>query len=187
MSSPSIGGISFSQNAFRLEDESGPEPDELDAFRRFMNGRPLLPSQWPLWQEWLDQMQDTTLQCTVTSVILLYPQPTDYQRWRIWAAPWHLRAGQRMLFLPILRAHALGIPVGNWWLFDDATLSIGGEVITGPLVDQYRRGRDLAIEHAADIAELETAAVLHGTGRDVQWVSPAVSGGGCGLSAGLPG
>ena len=151
-----ICGIEFRQEAFRLEWQPGPPADELDAYQRYLDGAPLLPARWPLWQAWLNRVREMTTQCTVSRVVLLDDQPTKYQQWRMWAAPWHRIAGENILFMRLSEARERGIPVSNWWLFDDELLAVDGHRITGLEVSAYRRGRDLALRHAMP-AETSTA------------------------------
>lgn len=152
MTGPAICGIEFQKSAFRLEWQQNPLLEELDAYQRYLNGKPLLPSGWAEWQAWLDRVEQMTLRCTISRVVLLDEQPTRYQEWRMWAAAWHRRAGENILFMPLRDAENLGIPIGNWWLFDDATVldpaDITRQLITGPEVRHYHAWRDLAVAHA---------------------------------------
>jgi hypothetical protein len=146
-----ICGIEFRQEAFRLEWQQGPQDGELDAYQRWLAGDPLPPLKWPEWQAWLDRVQEMTRQVTISRVVLLDDQPTSYQLWRQWGAPWHHRAGEKILFMPHREANRLGIPVGNWWAFDRQRVAhINGNLITGPEAGAYLTGCDLAIQHASE-------------------------------------
>lgn len=149
MSNPAIRGVRFRASAFRLELQRGPQSDEVDAFEHYREGEPLVPGRWPAWQDWLNRVAEMTRQCTVTRVILLDTPPCEYQQWRIWAAPWHRRAGEVILFMPAGEAADLGIPTGNWWLLDDTLVTDDGSVITGRTAHRYSRYRDLVLKHAA--------------------------------------
>jgi hypothetical protein len=145
-----ILGIDFSREAFRLEWQQGPQAEELDAYHRWLNQEPLPPNRWRDWQEWLDRVQVMTRDVDIIRVILLDQQPTQYQQWRIWGAPWHHLAGEKILFMPHREAIRLSIPIGNWWVFDQTqVVDISGTMITGPLMDTYLTGRDCAIRNAA--------------------------------------
>jgi hypothetical protein len=149
----------YQADAFRLEWQQHPVPDEQDAYQRFLAGSPLLPAQWPDWQGWLERVREWTRRGKVISrVILLDDQPCPYQQWRIWGATWHVTAGEGILFLPCSKAGELGIPVGNWWLFDDkrvvtmkvaAAGEVSGYTLTTEVSD-YCAWRDLAVRHAAE-------------------------------------
>ena len=146
-----ICGVEFRQEAFRLEWQQEPQAEEMDAYQRYLGGAPLLPASWPLWQAWLNRVQEMTVQCTISRVVLLDDQPTRYQQWRMWAAPWHRNAGESILFMPLRKAEGLGIPVGNWWVFDHRHVKdISGNLITGPRAAACLTGCDLAIQHASE-------------------------------------
>jgi hypothetical protein len=146
-----ICGIEFRQDAFRLEWQQAPQDGELAAYQRWLDGEPLLPLKWPEWQAWLDRVQEMTRHVTISRVILLDDQPTSYQQWRRWGAPWHHRAGEKILFMQHREAKRLGIPIGNWWAFDRQHVAdLNGTLIAGPQVSAYLTGRDLAVQHAAE-------------------------------------
>jgi hypothetical protein len=145
-----IAGTGFRRDAFRLEWQQGPSAGEHDAYQRFLDGDPLTPAGWPEWQAWLSRVQQMTKRALISRVVLLDQPPTQYQQWRIWAAPWHQLAGEDVRFLQYREAQDLGLPIGNWWLFDSEVLvDINGTRTTGPAgTVLYRRGRDLALLHA---------------------------------------
>lgn len=156
MSPPQIAGVAFGTSAFRMEDQDGPQTDELAAFELYQRGRPLLPEKWPLWKQWLTRVQDMSEHCTITRVVLLSTPPSDYQAWRIWGAHWNRLYGEQMLFMPRSQARELAVPLGNWWWLDDEKLLIDGQVVTDGRVERYRRGSVLALQHAT---ATETAVV----------------------------
>lgn len=146
-----ICGVNFDRDAFRLEHQAGPQPEELDAYHRWLEGNPLLPVRWRDWQAWLDRVQVMTREVEIIRVILLDSPLTQYQQWRMWGTPWHHLAGEKILFLPCQQATRLGVPDGNWWVFDRQYVAdINGTVITGPEVNAYLTGRDIAIRNAAE-------------------------------------
>jgi len=145
----------FERTAYRQEYQVQPLLFEQDAFRQYLAGSPLEPAAWPVWQDWLDRVQSMTAAGKLISrVILLDAQPTPYQQWRLWSAPWHGRAGEDIRFLPVSEAGALG----NWWLFDDSRVVLQRftddgrldefRLITGPEVVSYCTWRDYAMRHA---------------------------------------
>lgn len=155
------------RTVFRLEDQKSPMTFEQDAYQQFLEGSPLEPREWPAWQDWLDRVRVMTSRGKqVSRIAIIDEPPVPYQQWRMWAAPWHHDAGERLQFLPYHKAKELHIPVGNWWLFDDEqavymTFTETGGVgemtlVTGPVVGAYRRWRDLAVSHA-ETAESVTA------------------------------
>ena len=78
-------------------------------------------------------------------------QPASYQQWRQWGAPWHHQAGEKILFMPHREAKRLGIPIGNWWVFDhERVADMDGNLITGSRAAACLAGCDLAIRHAAE-------------------------------------
>ena len=56
----------------------------------------------------------------VARVRILEEPPTDYQRWLLWASPWHAAAGEDIRYLPRSQAERISLPlVNDWWLLDD--------------------------------------------------------------------
>jgi hypothetical protein len=92
-------------------------------------------------------------------VRLVDEPPTSYQQWALECTPWHERSGDRIRYLSRHEAGRLGIPVENWWLFDNTTvvaLTYGsGEVPIKTLIAKsaeirkYRAWCELALAHAA--------------------------------------
>ena len=106
---------------------------------------------------------------TVSRVRVLDEPPTDYQRWLLWADPWHAAAGEDIRYIPRSRAVRVGLPLAHdWWLLDDTRVitmrfTPDGEVdgkmlITDPeLVAKYRAWHSIAVRNAIP-AESVTAA-----------------------------
>lgn len=150
----------FRRSAFRLE--TRPQyalTVERPAFERFLAGAPLPPSALSWWREWLDEVGVLTRQGKrIGRVRVLSDPPTRYQEWGLWGTAWHIRAGEDIRYLPRRTADVLGIPMGDWWLFDDQQLvamtftpqgDIAGKMlITGPAVSDCCAWRDLAVRHA---------------------------------------
>ena len=70
-------------------------------FERFLAGPPTPPPQLDWWQPWLEQIARLTRDGKhIARVRVLAEPPTAYQRWEIWAAPWHAQAGEDIRYLP---------------------------------------------------------------------------------------
>lgn len=153
-----LGMFRDCQATFRLEWQPDPMPDELDAFRAWQEGNPLLPSQWPMWGEWLDFTR--SLGGKIIRVRLVDDPPTSYQQWGMWAIRYHRDAGDDIRCMPRGRAETLGIVAGNWWLFREAEherLIIMDGTSKTLVTDQekitvHRAWRDLALSHTEVMA-----------------------------------
>jgi hypothetical protein len=133
---------------------------EEEAVAGFLAGNPRSPGEYPEWRSWLDEMRELTGQGKrISRVRVVDDPPTGYQRWAMWCTRWHAEAGEDIRYLPRATAGDLGIPSGDWWLFDDATLVVtaftsdgqadGRTLITNPaLVGRYVAWRDTAVRHA---------------------------------------
>lgn len=162
---------SFREAAFYLETRDTYALDyETDDFARFLAGDPQPPTEISWWRPWLDQIRSLTQQGKqITRVRVLAEPPSDYQRWGLWALPWHVRAGERVMYMGRREAARAGLPLGSdWWLLDSERVIVlrytgDGHLMNMTLVTdvetvaQYREWRDLAIRHATP-AEQITAA-----------------------------
>jgi len=160
----------FRFSAFRLEtrDHYALDYEERD-FRRFLHGTPTAPTDTSWWAPWLNQIRLLTAEGKrVERVRVLAEPPSDYQRWELWAAPWHAEVGERISYLPRSQAKRIGLPAStDWWLFDGEQLVLmgfdedgritGKILVTGPEVAPYRAWRDLAVSHAAPAEEIAAA------------------------------
>lgn len=160
----------FRRSAFRFEARSQYALDyEKEDFRRFLDGRPTAPPEVGWWHPWLDQIARFAREGkTVTRTRVLAEPPTDYQRWEVWATPWHARAGEDIRYMRRGTAERLGLPLDHdWWLLDDERLIVirytdADEIASKDLstepgtVAPYRAWRDLAVRNA--IPAGETAA-----------------------------
>ena len=150
-------------DAFRIEGEPVylTSPAEGEALAGFLAGSPQPPSAFPEWQGWLDQIREWTggQGKTITRVRIIDSPPTDYQRWSVWCSRWHLDAGEGIRYLPRSAADLLGIPRGDWQLFDHNRLVLmaftatgepsGKTLVTDPaVIRRYREWRSLALRHA---------------------------------------
>lgn len=149
-------------DAFRVEGEPSylTSPAEAEALAGFVAGNPQPPSVFPVWQSWLDQVRVWISQGkTVARVRVIDDPPTDYQRWSLWCARWHCDAGEDIRYLSRETASGLGIPRGDWQMFDhnrvvlmaftDTGKPSGKTLVTEPAVIlKYRSWRSLALRHA---------------------------------------
>src|ERR1039458_3755484 len=97
---------SFRRSAFRFETRStyALSYEQAD-FDRFLAGSPVPPPA-------------TAEGTTVSRVRVLDEPPSDYQRWELWAAPWHSRAGERIAYVSRSKAMRAMLPLwlgGDWW------------------------------------------------------------------------
>lgn len=157
---------SFDRSAFRLEtrDVYALGYERAD-FERFLTGSPVPPPEVDWWRPWLDQIATFTRQGkTISRVRVVRQPPTDYQRWELWAAPWHAEAGEQISYMPRYWAKRIGLPLDyDWWLldeerlivmrFDDDGESVSDELVTDPeIVAKHLEWRDLAVRNATPAA-----------------------------------
>jgi Family of unknown function (DUF6879) len=161
----------FKQSAWRWEGRAHYAMDyEAADFERFLAGTPAAPPEVSWWRPWLDNMQSLTRQGkSIGRVRVLAEPPSDYQRWEIWATPWHAAAGEAIAYMSRSRAQGLGLPLDDdWWLFDDERLllmrfdvsgRIAGKVLVTDqdIVVRHCAWRDVAVRNATSAEE--TAAV----------------------------
>jgi hypothetical protein len=153
----------FSQSAFRLEVRGSYALDyERRDFEGFLAGSPVPPPEVDWWRPWLDRVARITREGkTISRVRVLAEPPTDYQRWHLWAAPWHASAGEGIRYLSRSTAERIGLPLADdWWLLDDErviimTFTAEGEIDSKTLVTDpesvagYRVLQDIAIRNSA--------------------------------------
>lgn len=162
---------SFHESAFYFEAQQTYALDyEAADLEQFITGSPTPPPEVGWWRPWLDQVGQLARQGKrIKRVRIISEPPSDYQRWGLWALPWHERAGERISYIQRSRAQEIGLPLAHdWWLLDDERLIIlryneagemaGKSLITDPgIVAPYRTWRDLAV-HNATTAEAIAAA-----------------------------
>jgi hypothetical protein len=96
---------------------------------------------------------------------VLTEPPGLYQQWECWGDRWHLKAGERISYLPRSRAVELGLPLQDWWLLDSSRLVVmhfgpggelvGRELVTDPqAVAEHDAWWDVAASHARPAGEL---------------------------------
>ena len=150
-----------SRTAFRLEHQREPLPGEQQAFQHWLNGNPMVPWEWPPWRDWLDlAWRHVSAGGEIRRVRLVDDPPTPYQQWGIAITSWHEQAGDHIRYLPCHAAEGLGIPVTNWWLFDDAhvvamsydTGEVPGKILISDreVIAKYLTWRELAVAHATE-------------------------------------
>ena len=159
------------RSAFRLEtrDNYALGYERAD-FERFLAGSPAPPPELDWWRPWLDQIARLTKEGKrIGRVRVLAEPPSDYQRWQIWAAPWHARAGEQIRYWPRSRAEQIPVPLTrDWWLLDDERVinmwfTDAGEIDRKILTDdpgtvaRYCRWRDLAVRNATPAEEIAAA------------------------------
>jgi hypothetical protein len=161
----------FRRSAWRWEARTHYALDYEEAdFRQFLAGRPAAPPDVPWWRPWLDNMQSLTRQGkNIGRVRVLAEPPTDYQRWEMWATPWHTAAGETIAYMSRGRALSLGLPLDDdWWLFDDERLLLmrfdesgridGKTLITdADIIARHCAWRDVAVRSATVTEEAPVA------------------------------
>jgi hypothetical protein len=151
--------LAQSRTAFRLEHQREPLPGEQAAVEHWQQGKPMVPWEWPPWRDWLDlAWRHTSAGSDISRVRLVDDPLTSYQQWAVHCTPWHERAGDHIRYLPRRTAEELGIPIQNWWLFDDVAVVLmsygSAEVPLKTLVThtaeirKHQMWRDLALGHA---------------------------------------
>src|ERR1035441_7672542 len=81
------------RSAFRLETraEYSLGYEQID-FDQWLDGHPTPPPDLDWWRPWLEQIKRLTGEGRQISRVRVLAEPlTDYQRWEMWAAPWHAR------------------------------------------------------------------------------------------------
>ena len=162
---------SFERSAFHLETrDSYALGYERADFDLFLAGTPAPPPDVDWWRPWLEQIARFTREHKrIGRVRILAEPPTDYQRWLMWADPWHADAGERIRYMPRSRALRIGLPLDHdWWLLDNERLIItrfteDGEIDSKTLVtdpeeiDRYILWRNLAVRIATPAEEIAAA------------------------------
>ena len=164
---------SFRRSAFRFETRStyALSYEQAD-FDRFLAGSPVPPPELDWWRPWLEEISRLTAEGkTVSRVRVLDEPPSDYQRWELWAAPWHSRAGERIAYVSRSKAMRAMLPLwlgGDWWLLDDERVirmqfTEDGAVEDRALIDdpgivaRFTGWRDLAVRIATPAEEFAAA------------------------------
>lgn len=162
---------SIERSAFRLETrDSYALSYEREDFDRFLDGTPTPPPDLGWWRPWLEQIKRLTSEGKrIGRVRILAEPPTRYQQWELWAAPWHVEAGEQIRYMPRSHAKRLDLPLGHdWWLLDDKRVirmwfTKAGEIDRKLLTDDreiialYLKWRDLAVRNATPAEQIAAA------------------------------
>jgi hypothetical protein len=162
---------SFRRTAFYFEAQETYALDyEAADLKQFIAGSPAPPPEISWWRPWLDQITELTRQGKrIVRVRIISEPPSDYQRWGLWALPWHARAGEKISYIQRSRTEEIGLPlVHDWWLLDDERLIVmryndAGEVAGKSLntdpdtIASYRMWRDLAVREATPAEAIAAA------------------------------
>jgi hypothetical protein len=153
----------FRTSAFRLEAQPGYVLDyERPVFEGWLAGMAVPPPEVDWWAPWLHRVAGWTAEGkTIGRVRVLAEPPTTYQRWLMWAAPWHAEVGEKLRYMPRGRAEQIRLPLAaDWWLLDDERVIVlrfngQGEAVSRTLVTDpedvagYCGLRDVAIGNSA--------------------------------------
>lgn len=153
----------FRTSAFRLEAQPGYVLDyERPVFEGWLAGMAVPPPEVDWWAPWLHRVARWTADegKTIGRVRVLAEPPTTYQRWLMWATPWHAEVGEKLRYMPRSTAEQIGLPLGDFWLLDDERVIVmrfngQGETVSRTLVTDpevaagYCALRDAAIDHSA--------------------------------------
>jgi hypothetical protein len=158
----------FEDTAFRLELQlSYAEPSEDELFAAWLDGSTGITARSaPELAKWYDHVaKHIGLGKRVERVRVQEDPPTNYQQFERWLdQTGNLPAGEIMRYLPVQRAHEIGLlPAAgrdDWWLLDSSRLIVmhfddtghraGNEIVTDPVaVVQACRWRDLAVHHSS--------------------------------------
>lgn len=158
----------FERSAFRLE--TLPQylvEDEADEFADFQAGRPL-PRRTPENDEWLRMIAEDTAAGKRWYRVHVVEQPlTAYLRYELACYPDSVAAGEE-IWIAERDAHPELAALGHedFWLFDDRIVVLmrydeeghwlGAEHAPAAQLDEYRRRRDLALEHAISLHDYLT-------------------------------
>jgi hypothetical protein len=161
---------SFERSAFHMETRrSYALGYEREDYEQFCVGNPTPPSELDWWRPWLDRVKSYAAEGKqVGRVRLVDTPPTDYQRWLLWANPWHEAAGEDIRYLPRAQAEQIALPMHDWWLLDDAYLitmdftdsgEIAGKslIIDQSIVTDYMSWRDRARRYAVSAQQIVIA------------------------------
>ncbi|WP_262063044.1 DUF6879 family protein [Streptomyces sp. STR69] len=147
----------FQAAAFRLEVRTSYGiPEEDEPYRRFLVGEdPGL--DW--FEPWLRLMREETAKGKrVERVRVVDEPPSDYLRFELWGTPQNLAAGEDIRYLARSLVANLGLPLYDFWLFDNRTVA---------LLKFGENDRFLGVALSDDPAEIQR----HTSYRDAAWRS----------------
>ncbi|MEZ0095126.1 DUF6879 family protein [Streptacidiphilus sp. EB129] len=157
----------FERSAWRLETQRRYDSDTHSRpYQRFIAGQD--PSRDPdgPWYATIRSLVATGR--TVERVRLVDTPPTVGQRFLLTGSPFNIAAGEDIRYLTRDQAQSLGLPMRDFWLFDDAVIATlhfdEGGVCSGMELDhdparivEGCRIRDLAWQHAVRYEEFRVA------------------------------
>ncbi|GAA1017900.1 hypothetical protein Aple_027170 [Acrocarpospora pleiomorpha] len=146
---------SFNVSAFRLESRERYHlaKNEEEPLRCFLAGEPV-DMGW--LQFWIALVGEHVQAGRTMRRVRVVSRPfSDYTRFGLMAAEHNIAAGDHIRYMERVEAEKIGLPVSDWWLFDDERVALvhytpddillGAEIIADPAeVDKYRSWRDSA-------------------------------------------
>jgi hypothetical protein len=138
----------FTGSAFHLElQDTYGTPEEAGPFSLFLAGE---SDDFAWHRPWLKLVREAVVTGrSMTRVRVVTVPHSDYVRWGLTVAPLNIEAGEDVRWLPRNRTEGLGLPVDDYWLFDDSRLVftvfepggrfVGGAETTDPtMVERFR-------------------------------------------------
>ncbi len=152
----------FRHSARRLETRDRyRDPEEDEAFARYLAGSPEDPGYVASRDSWLDSTIRVGIEAGRRFArVRVVPEPlTPYLRFGLYHCAFNVDAGEDIRYLARDRANALDLPGHDFWLFDGERLALlwfttddrllGAQISTEPtVVRQHTRWLDLAEAHA---------------------------------------
>jgi hypothetical protein len=149
----------FSSYAFRLETLPVYKvEDEREEFESFLRGDPPPPELAE--NEWIDGIRAATAAGkAIQRVRILTPPLGDYLRYEFeWGYAFTAPVGEDIRIMDLSKVSNPGLPDRDFWLFDGETVVmmrydndgayLGAEIFTDGDLDDYKRYRQLAIQHS---------------------------------------
>jgi hypothetical protein len=148
----------FLRSARRLEARDRyRDPDEDEAFARYLAGSPEDPGYVASRDYWLNDTVRAAVEAGQRFTrVRIVPEPlTPYLRFGLYHCAFNVDAGEDIRYLPRDQANALDLPDHDFWLFDEQRLALlwfttddrllGAQITTEPaVVRQHTRWLDLA-------------------------------------------
>ncbi|MEV6972005.1 DUF6879 family protein [Kitasatospora sp. NPDC093806] len=145
----------YRRDAFRLEAQPVyTMPREAENLARFLRGEPKPAEHNAAWHARVRGFVSSGR--TIGRVRVVRQPLTDYQRYQFaWGIPGNIAAGEDIRILDIT-GQDHGIPLQDWWLFDDVSV-----VRLNFRPDGTQINRELADHHAEECRELRRLALAH--------------------------
>jgi hypothetical protein len=112
----------FGRTAFRFEAqrEYPRDPAEEADFQSFLAGASAPVAEYGWMQEWLADLGAWKRAGKTVSRVRVVDNPaTPYQQWLIWGHECMTVAGENIQYVSRSTAQQAGLPLHDWWLFDD--------------------------------------------------------------------